>query len=422
MGYYLRVPPNSPESAVPDLSPVTPFAPPGEGEAGTPSAARLPLWTRDFALLLVSQALYFMGVYLLLPTLPLFAVELGGDEASAGLVLGFFTFSAMVVRPVTGWALDTYGRRAILFVGLALTFFTILAHEWAAGIGVLLTLRLLHGVGFGFETTAGGTLASDLAPGPRLGEGMGYFTLAMGLPMAIAPAVGLALAAGSHFTSLFILAAGLTAAALVMAGFIRFPRIRRSGGRLSVRTLFERSSLLPAVGVFLLTMTYAPILAFIALYGEERGIANVGPFFAVFAIVLAVVRPLSGRLADRWGYLRTATLGLVFVAAGLVALALAENLALVLTAGVLYGIGYGTSQPSLQALTVYGVAPERRGAAMATFFFAYDMGIALGSIGGGFLASWISLSGVYWAALLPASIAVALQVGHLRGRTPEVVG
>lgn len=412
------MPPNTPESAVPDLSPVAPFLPQGADAPATPSTSRPRLWTRDFALLLASQALYFVGVYLLLPTLPLFVVALGGAEASAGMVLGFFTFAAMLVRPLTGWALDTYGRRAILFVGLGLTFVVILAHEWAAGIGLLLVLRLVHGVGFGFETTAGGTLASDLAPGPRLGEGMGYFTLAMGLPMAVAPAVGLSLTADGDFTSLFLLAAGLTGAALLMAGFIRAPRVERGGGRLSVSTLFERSSLLPATGIFLLTMTYAPILAFIALYGEERGIGNVGSFFAVFAVVLAVVRPLSGRLADRWGYLRTATLGLVFVTVGLVVLALAGNLALILAAGVLYGAGYGTSQPSLQALTVYGVAPARRGAAMAAFFFAYDLGIAVGSIGGGFLAGWIALSGVYWAALVPAAIAVALQATHLR-RVPS---
>lgn len=413
------MPTNTPESAIPDLSPVAPFVEPGAGEAAAPPLIAPPLWTRDFALLLLSQALYFVGVYLLLPTLPLYAVELGGAEASAGMVLGFFTFAAMVVRPVTGWALDTYGRRAILFGGLGLSLLTILAHEWAAGIGLLLALRLLHGVGFGFDTTAGGTLASDLAPAPRLGESMGYFTLAMGLPMAVAPAVGLALTHDGDFTYLFLLAAGLTGAALLTAGLIRVPRVERAGARLSVRTLVERSSLLPATGILLLTMTYAPILAFIALYGEERGIGNVGPFFAVFAVVLAVVRPLSGRLADRWGYLRTATLGLGFAAAGLVALALADDLPTILTAGVLYGAGYGTSQPSLQALTVYGVAPARRGAAMAAFFFAYDLGIALGSIGGGFLAAWISLSGVYWAALAPAAVAVALQVTHLRRERRE---
>ncbi|MHB1343145.1 MAG: MFS transporter [Thermoleophilia bacterium] len=412
--------PSTPESAVPDLSPVAPLLPPTTGGSTVMPGPRQPLWTRDFALLLVSQVLYFVGVYLLLPTFPLFVVGLGGGEASAGLVLGFFTFAAMLVRPVTGWALDTYGRRAFLFIGLALTLFAIVAHEWVAGIGVLLALRLLHGVGFGFETTAGGTLASDLAPKARLGEAMGYFTLAMGLPMGVAPAIGLALTEDGDFTILFLLAAGLTGAALLLAGLIRVPQVERGGGRLSVRTLFERSSLLPATAVFLLTMTYAPILAFIALYGEERGISNVGPFFALFAVVLAVVRPLSGRLADRWGYLRTATLGLAFVAAGLAILALAGNLFFILAAAVLYGAGYGTSQPSLQALTVYGVAPARRGAAMAAFFFAYDLGIAVGSIGGGFLASWVSLSGVYWVALVPAAIAVTLQVGHLRKRAATV--
>lgn len=408
------MPPDTHEPTIADVSSVAPFVAASLGVPAVSSPIRQPLWTRDYATLLVTQVLYFVGVYLLLPTLPLFVIRLGGEEGTVGLVLGLFTFAAMVVRPVTGWALDTYGRRVILIVGLALTFFTILAHEWVAGIGLLLVLRLLHGVGFGLETTAGGTLASDLVPEARLGEGMGYFTLAMGLPMAVAPAVGLALTAGGDFTSLFLLAAGLTGVALLLASVIRVPRIERHGGRLSLRTVFERSSLLPATAVFFLTTTYAPILAFIALYGGERGIGNVGPFFAVFAIVLAVTRPVSGRLADRWGYLRTATFGLIFVAAGLVTLALAGNLAVILLAGVLYGAGYGTSQPSLQALTVYGVAPERRGAANAAFFFAYDLGIAVGSIGGGFLASWVSLNGVYWAALAPVAIAVAAQVWSLR--------
>jgi MFS family permease len=394
--------------------------------AGVPAAPSLVepldtgLWTRDFALLLVSQVLYFVGVYLLLPTLPLFAVALGGGEGSVGLVLGAFTFTAMFVRPFTGWALDAYGRRVVLVVGLVVTLGTILAHELVAGIGLLLALRLLHGVGFGLETTAAGTLTSDLAPKSRLGEGMGYLTLAMGLPMAVAPALGLALSSEGDFTSLFLLAAGLTGLALVLSASMRVPKIERRVGGMSVRTLFERSSLMPAISVMLLTMTYAPILAFIALYGEERGIGNVGWFFAVFAVVLAVVRPVSGRLADRWGYLRTATLGWASVVAGLLALALASDLFVLLLAGVLYGAGYGTSQPSLQALTVRGVAPGRRGAANATFFFAYDLGLALGSIGGGFLASWLTLGGLYWAALVPAGAAIVLQTARLRAASGRI--
>jgi MFS family permease len=201
---------------------------------------------------------------------------------------------------------------------------------------------------------------------------------------------------------------------LLLSASLRVPTIERRVGGLSLSTLLERSSLLPAVSVMLLTMTYAPILSFIALHGEERGIGNVGWFFVVFALVLAVMRPVSGRLSDRWGYLRTATVGWAVAIAGLLTLALASDLSLLLLAGVLYGAGYGTTQPSLQALTVRGVAPSRRGAANATFFFAYDLGLALGSVGGGFLASWLTLGGLYWAALVPAGAAVVLQIARLR--------
>ncbi len=383
----------------------------GASGAASPSE---PLWARDFVVLLASNLLYFMGVYLVLPTLPIFAVSLGGGETAAGLILGLFTFTAMLVRPLTGWALDAYGRHAILLIGMALSLGTILAHEWVAGVGLLLVLRLAHGVGFGFATTAAGTLASDLVPQGRLGEGMGYFTLAIGLPMAVAPALGLGLISGGDFTWLFIAAAGLTGVSLLLAVALRAPRREKPVVGFSVRGLFERSALLPASLMFLLTMTYAPVLAFIALYGQERGIGNVGPFFAVFAVVLAVVRPISGRLADQRGYLQTALIGFVFIVAGLVALALARGLATVLLSGALYGVGFGTSQPSLQALTVHGVGDQRRGAATAAFFFAYDLGIAVGSIGGGFLASRLSLSGVYWAALVPAFAAIAIQVGRMR--------
>src|SRR5665811_656985 len=93
-----------------------------------------------------------MGVYLLLPTLPLYAVHLGGGDAAAGLLMGFFTGAAVAVRPLTGWALDAYGRKTILVVGTALSAVVIVAHQWAGGIALLLLLRLVNGMGFGLQT------------------------------------------------------------------------------------------------------------------------------------------------------------------------------------------------------------------------------------------------------------------------------
>lgn len=383
---------------------------------------RPPLWTRDFLLLLVAAALFFSGFQLLLPTMPMYAVRLGGGEMAAGLVMGFFTFSAMLVRPVSGWALDTYGRRAVLLLGIVVSFATIFAHEWVAGVGLLLALRLVHGVGFGLSTTAAGTVAADLVPRSRLGEGMGFFTLAMSLPLAVIPALGIWMIGGGDFTALFVLSGLLTSGSLVLAMMLpasgRGRALRGSGRRLRLDALFERSSLFPSLILFLLTITYGPIMAFIALYGEQRDIGGTGIFFTVYALVLVVVRPLSGRVADRVGYEPTVTVGLVFVAAGLLVLSVAGSLWILLLAAALYGIGFGTCQPSLQAMVVYRVAPARRGAATAAFYAAYDLGMAVGSIAGGLIAVAMSLSGVFALSALPIAVAVGLLLGRVRRAAP----
>ncbi len=391
----------------------------------TPETAHSPepLWTRGFVILLAASVLYFTGVYLLLPTLPLYAVHLGGGDATAGLLMGFFTGAAIAVRPLTGWALDAYGRKAILVVGTALSVVAIVAHQWAAGIILLLGLRVVNGAAFGLQTTAAATLAGDMAPRARLGEGMGFFTLAVGVPMAIAPAVGMWLVGREDYTALFMLAGLVTAVSLLLCLVMPVPRRalpRAAFSRPSFASLFERSSLFPAAMVLLLTVTYGPILSLLALYGVERGLGNVGVFFTVYAIVLTATRPLSGRLADGWGFEPTAALGLVFVAAGLLTLASAHGLVVLLAAAALYGVGFGTTQPSLQAIAMHRVVPARRGAATATFLMAYDLGLAVGSVVAGFLAGVLTLGGVFAFSAALAVLAFVLLLLHMRRKAPAL--
>lgn len=66
--------------AVPAL-PVTPLIPSGDTTGppeATPPSPAPPLWTRSFLLLMAANVFYFLGFQLLLPTLPVFAIDLGG--------------------------------------------------------------------------------------------------------------------------------------------------------------------------------------------------------------------------------------------------------------------------------------------------------------------------------------------------------
>jgi MFS family permease len=369
-------------------------------------------------LLMLSNLVFFTGFHLLLSSMPVYAVRLGGGEAAAGVVGAALSLSALLVRPLSGWVADVSGRRTILLVGMAFVMVSILGHQWVTGVALLVLLRFCHGIGFGVATTAVGTLASDLVPRRRLGEGMGFLTMSMSLPMVAAPAIGIGLATGGRFTLLFLLAAGLTAVALVMALPLPAARPERpaAGRRLpSLGEMYEPHALFGSVLVILLTGTYGILLALLALHGEQRGIGNAGLFFTVYAVVLTSTRAWAGRLADRRGYRQVATMGLVSSMAGLLVLAFAGDLWSLLAAAVFYGLGFGSAQPSMQAMALERVLPSRRGAATAMFFTAFDVGVAIGSLGGGFLAGALGLGGVMGiSALMPLSGVALLVAARVR--------
>ena len=360
--------------------------------------------------------------------MPLYVVHLGGDEAAAGLVTGLFTLTAMFVRPLSGWALDAYGRRAVLVLGTVFCLGLILAQEWAATLGMLILLRMVNGFGFGFATTAGGTIAADLVPRSRLGEGMGFYAVTMGVPLAIAPPLGLWLAGRGQFSVLFWLAAIFTGVSLVLAMIVRVPRpavVRTVGVRARVLSMFERSAVFPSVLMFLLITSFGLILALLALLGRDRGIGSVGAWFTLYAVVLTLSRAAAGRASDRFGYAQTVGVGLAFAVGGLLLMASAHSAWMLLLSAVVYGIGYGTAQPSLQAMLVTRTPVERIGAATALFFFAYDLGTTVGSVGGGLLAGPLGLGGVFALSTAGPLVALGLLLRHMRKerrQTPAVVG
>ena len=76
-----------------------------------------PLWTKEFILLTISNLFLFLSFQMLIPTLPVFVSEKGGDEVAVGMVISVFTISALLIRPFAGRALDTIGRKKILMAG-----------------------------------------------------------------------------------------------------------------------------------------------------------------------------------------------------------------------------------------------------------------------------------------------------------------
>ncbi len=374
----------------------------------TPPTPREPLWRRNFILVCLSNLAVFAGFQMLTPTIPVYVESLGGQATIMGLVMGIFTLAAVGVRPFVGWALNAIGRKQVFLFGLAVFIVSALAYRWAPSIGVLLALRFVHGFGWGFSTTAAGTIAADVTPKSRLGEGMGYFGGVSTIAMATGPALGLFLINRFDFPTMFYASAGLACAATALAGAIRYAKAASPPATATARSktaLIEVGALRPSLVMLLSNTAFGAVFTFIALYGIQRGIANIGLFFTVFSAALLATRPVAGILLDRRGANVVVVPGLVATAAGLVLLSQAQPLWMFLVAGVVYGVGFGAVQPSLQTLAVRDLPRDRVGLATGTFYNGFDLGIGLGSVLGGIIAEATGYSQMYLWTSTPVVLA-----------------
>lgn len=375
------------------------------------------LWTRNFILITLANFILFVSFQMLLPTLPVYAETLGGGEIVAGLIIGIFTIAAVMSRPYAGFLMDKRGRQGVLVIGFLVFILSVFLYNFTVSVILLLGLRLIHGFGWGFATTASGTVAADVIPPVRRGEGLGYYGMSAVLSMAFAPAIGIYISQSYGFTQLFIISTVLAGIALAMTMGIKYVPVTTTQQKVKP-AIFEPTSFRPSSVLFFLTFIYGGVVTFIVLYTASLGIEgeSSGLFFTVYAVFLFVTRPFAGRISDRKGTDVVVIPGLILATAGIVLLGLAQGLSYMLFSAVLIGLGFGAAQPSLQALTIKLAPPERRGAANATFFSAFDLGIGLGAIILGTVSTWVGFANMYLLSGLAGVIGIILYFKLLYGK------
>ena len=276
------------------------------------------IWTKDFVLICIANFFVFLGFQMTLPTIPLFVKELGGNDQLIGYVVGMFTFSALLLRPYAGHALESRGRRFVYLIGLSIFVVSIGSYAFIGSIGLLFLMRFVQGVGWGFSTTAGGTVATDLVPPKRRGEGLGYFGLSGNIALAFGPSLGLTLAGVISFPQLFLICASLGLISFLLASQIRYKKVETSPDKTATIKfdVFEKTALQPSVLLFFITVTFGGIASYLPLYTLEKDITGIQYYFLTYAIFLMISRTFAGRIYDEKGHLYVFLPGalLIFIA------------------------------------------------------------------------------------------------------------
>lgn len=359
------------------------------------------LWSRDFILLGISILFLSISFYFLMPTLPVFVVDvLGLENSKVGLVVAIYTLAALLIRPFAGMAVDLKGRKWILIVSAVLFSIIFIGYKWAVLFIPLLIIRFLQGIQWGISTSAYFTAAVDIIPLKKRGRGIGYFGLAFNIAMAIGPAAGLLIMGNGRYSLLFISGFILSMLGALLLFRVRFPKFERPHHlRFSWTGLFAKRSLPVTINVLLVSSTFGGLVTFLAIYAREQGLeAYTGLYFTLMAVGMGLARIFAGPIFDRFGPRIISLLGIVLAAVGFWLLAGIPQCSCFLASSIIIGIGIGVVVPSFQTMANNVVAKERRGVANSTFLTGLDLGIGLGSLYTGLLSDLFSLRVAFHAA------------------------
>lgn len=380
---------------------------------------RAPPWTLSVLL----AALGMLGPFAIDTYLPAFAgiaKSLNATPVEIQQTLSAYLFAFAFMSLFHGSLSDSFGRRPVVLIGIAMFTLASAGCAMASSIGELIFFRALQGLSTGAGIVVSRAVIRDMFPPDAAQRVMAQVTLFFGVAPAIAPIVGgfLFVHAGWEAVFWFLTGVGVV---LWLANWWLLPETLHAGHRQSFAPrnllkgylelglnprfmLLALASGVPFNGMFLYVLS-AP-----AFLGEQLRLAP-PQFFWFFLCTISGIMGgafCSGRLAGRLEPARQIRLGFAVMVVTSV-LNLAANLLFTAEAWWalppigLFAFGWALVTP-IVTLMVLDLVPERRGMAASLQTF-------VGSAANGLVAGVVSPLVMHDTALLALASLLLMSIG-----------
>lgn len=352
----------------------------------------------------IANFMIFFSFMLLTPLLPSYLSEtFGADKQTIGIVLSGYTLTALFIRALSGYMVDSFPRRIVLMISYF--FFALLfAGYLVAGTLLLFAIvRTLHGAPFGATTVSNSTVAIDVLHPSRRAEGIGYYGLSNNIATAISPTVALLVfEAYNNYDLLFWLAFATALIGLISTSLVKVNdrEIVKNKQPLSLDRFILLKGWRQGLAMICYAFSYGILATYIAIYGkDELGITGgTGLFFMLLALGLALSRIVGGRKLRQGKITQNAALGTAVSLVGYLIFAAVHNHWGYYGAALIIGLGNGHMFPAFQTMFINLAENSQRGTANSTLLVSWDIGIGLGILVGGIVAEHISYHATFWTA------------------------
>ncbi len=375
------------------------------------------LWSKDFIIVSMINFLIYLVFFLLMVIMASYAVDKYRTSTGiGGLVSGIFIIGILIGRLGTGRIIEDVGSKKVLITGSLLYIITSALYFAAINLPLLILMRFLHGFAFGVANTATGTIAAQIIPHGRHGEGIGYYSMSQILATALGPYLGIVLSQRVDFTIIFLVASIVAAISFAISFAVSQPGKKipkqvqaKVMKRFQVSEFLEFKAIPISIIVMIVGFGYSVVLSFLSLYSRQLNLEKAASFFfLIYAIVVIVSRPFSGRFLDTRGANFVVYPCLVFFAIGMLVLSQANHGVTLLVSGAIIGLGYGNFLSCGQAISVKSTSPNRFGLATATYYMFLDVGFGVGPYLFGSLVPITGYRGLYFVMAMVILITIVL--------------
>ena len=386
--------------------------------------------SREYLLLLTLAGMQFTNILdfmILMPLAPQLMRIFAIDPQHFGLLVSAYTFAAAASGFVAAFFIDRFGRRrALLTVYTGFVVATALC-GLAPSYSLLLAARIVAGIFGGVIGALVFTIVADVVPFARRARGTAFISAAFSLAAVLGVPLGLWFAAHFSWRMPFLILAGASAVAWLVAWRVVPVLDGHLGGArrpplAQLRAIFGVPNHLRAFAfMIVLLASVFLVIPFIAAYNVANvGIDEADLPYVYFAGGLATLftAPLIGWLADRYGKKRVFT---TLALASLVPIVVMTHLprlplATALVVSVVFFVFVPGRFGPAMALVTGSVAPALRGSFLSFNGAIQQLGAGFASLVSGLLVAraadgtlrGFDLAG--WCSVAATLLAIVLEI------------
>lgn len=329
------------------------------------------------------------------------------NGALLGMVFTMYSFSKIIMTPLTGKLLDKLGAFRILLFGLLLYLIVAILFLYVENKQIIILIRILQGIACAFFRPVMLYIVGNISSSSFRGKTIGIFDLSFYSALAIAPLIGGLLIKIYSFDLIFKLMIACCICALILALI--------SKSRLQSIKIIRRTNLnnRPEKDNFILHFLYIYIFfrswgitctaVLLPLYLSDIGYSesHIGLLLSLSMIAMVCSLPFTGKLADN-----NRKDSLIFIGGAVTSICIIflphitgfYFLILILCIG---GFFSAMSQPACSSLLIETAKKNELGVVIGRFNFAMSLGAAIGAFISSLLFSWLGVTVAFlWAGML----------------------